>query len=500
MIKKSAFIFIISLTLGCAESSFVEDSSTGVHHSPTNLRYAEIINAREQSFIKSSVPTVESGGEVCFFEILNVRNDNNTILDDTYMDFATIANPIPDTIIIDVADENIAHVGDSTVIIPTYNRSNAGQITIASGHNFTIGDYYFTIKVQSVKDEDTLTTIFIDNFHLNIMSLLPSYLLYIPTKQNLVENDQAATTAPTIDGTQDCSFAFTNKRYSDTLDINTKTGAITLSSNYSLSGIDTFQVNIDVISNTSQERITFNKAITIYASENPIIIPKKEFVFFYPTLESESSVYGAQRFIVDDGGLSDISKIFKPVNTCGGYHNGKPKVDLCTIITEERPQNIKGLEVYPFKSNNPKAYYPSKAWIVMNSYNLKLLSLSYENFLATFYMYQAGSGTTDNSAGFDVYVSSNYDDDFKTANWELVSDEVTHRLYDNGVFGEEHSGMPGYRTVQEEWVKCQLDLTPFQDWENLTLGIYYSTSHSVPIYPGTGRFTISDITYRATER
>ena len=135
----SIFIFFL-VTISCDTTSFVE-SDTSVQK-PYNLKYIDVLNAREGRSISTIAPTIDTGGLIPVYELVSIEKADGTVLDESYLKFVSIGQTI--TKVQNVTDVNGDVVGTRT----TYDASLNGRINIADGNNFTFGDYYFTIKLH----------------------------------------------------------------------------------------------------------------------------------------------------------------------------------------------------------------------------------------------------------------------------------------------------------------------------------------------------------------
>ncbi|AZQ64805.1 hypothetical protein EI427_21510 [Flammeovirga pectinis] len=271
-------------------TAFMESSEVPTDINITGLSYSEILNARAYSEITTDIPTVNSKGIPCEFEILSVRS-TDSLLDESYLEKVSIASARLDTmkVIVDMVDTDVEKVDKNgnvvvdeegnTVYIqdttfhytPIVNPNKAGQIFIEDGNMFSEGDYYFTLRLKPATDGDNSsnTKVFEDAFHLNVMPLLPISASYDPTQQNLVVGANSTTTAPVLKFVKPVPSY--DVRYQllgleDTLVIDENSGQISLHPDYKITINETFSPNIKIISNITEE------AVDIELDENDLLI------------------------------------------------------------------------------------------------------------------------------------------------------------------------------------------------------------------------------------
>ncbi|MBB6462286.1 hypothetical protein [Flammeovirga kamogawensis] len=278
-------------------TAFMESSEVPTDINITGLSYSEILNARAYSEITTDVPTVNSKGIPCEFEILSVRSADS-LLDDSYLEKVSIASARLDTakVVVDIVDTEVEKVDkDGNVVLddegnkvyvqdttfyytPVIDPNKAGQIYIEDGNMFSEGDYYFTLRLKPATDGDNSsnTKVFEDAFHLNVMPLLPTKVSYAPVQQNLVIGAGSETTAPSITFSKPVpsyDVRFELNGLQDTLMIDSLTGAISVDPKFTITKNEAFSPSIKVISNITEEDVDFqlnNEELLIVVSEEAI--------------------------------------------------------------------------------------------------------------------------------------------------------------------------------------------------------------------------------------
>ncbi|MGY5355939.1 hypothetical protein [Wenyingzhuangia sp. IMCC45467] len=509
--KKTFYLLLCCTNLllllnSCNKDAFMEDRTNSDYNAPSNLIYAEILNAREFSFIKTSTPIVNTNNLTPTFEILSGRTKDGTILDATYMKDVSIQNPNEITVNLSPTSYYVDEKGDSIKTYTALDTKNAGVITIADENKFDIGDYYFDIKVSTEIDGNTMSSTFTDAFHLSVGPLLVTNLLYSPIAQNIVVGTENTTTKPyLITGNSDVTFALTSQ--TDKLSINPQTGIISLLDGYSTVENDTIYPTVQVTSNISGEITSFqgDSFLMLVASNSPVSLPKKTNYFFYPTFESENKLYGYSKDIINQGDVAD-SKLWMPQNPS-------------PLAATERPDDItnnKSLFLNPTEGN----WSAHESDIIINSQDLTQYKLGY-NLSSVFYIYNQyveympdGSTPTD----LEIYYSTDYNGDNATANWVQINDQISCQI--NSLSATPFIGTPypgdqqlgagdpdgrkdTSKNADAKWVRCEFDLNPYKDVKNFTLKFkvksYYTGSAKDYGSARPGRYVISDVHFKATE-
>src|SRR5690606_7847799 len=120
------------------------------------------------------------------------RSDGSE-LDESYLQYVRVGKPWDVDVPISPDAGYVDEDGNPLTFFTSENTADNGIITIAAGHTFTAGDYYFDIKVTTQDGGKTYSTIFNKGFHLNVGPLLPTNLVYTPKNQNLVYGQDSKT-------------------------------------------------------------------------------------------------------------------------------------------------------------------------------------------------------------------------------------------------------------------------------------------------------------------
>ncbi|TLX78246.1 hypothetical protein E9993_00785 [Labilibacter sediminis] len=512
---KNSLLIILSMLLmvACKDESFMLNEDQDHHVKPYNLMYSDIINAREYSHIQSNMPTISSGGIPCFYEIVSARGENGP-LDESYMQYVSVENPKVDTMWINIPeDSQEAMNGDTVYAKVVIDPNGAGTISIANGNNFGIGDYSFTIKATSYKDGDSLQTVFDDVFNLNVAPLLPGpkALSYCPTTENLIIGTGKYTSEAVLgNGNPDVRYELAS--HQDKLVIDSETGAIGLADGYTVSESEEIQPAISVISNISEEGVTYLETITVIISNEPVIIEPARDCFFYPSMEATNVVFGYKRIVVDYAGIkkNQIWTQEAPSDAAAGERLDEAPSTLQSVATSTINQ---------WGSCNAH-----ESWVVMNSQNLTQYSYGYcWNLKAVFWIKNSSveylpDGTT--PADLEIYVSSDYDENvansFYNATWTQVNHDVICKIDgSNDTFmgtpypGDQEGVDPDGRkdpikNADDKWVKCEMDLDPYKSADKFSIAFRLKTYFTGVIKPKnnegcSGKFAISDVYYLAEE-
>lgn len=517
----AAFLFFLTL-LSCDNSSFIEDivkSST-----PTQLRYMDISGARENKAIVTNAPTVETGGVIPVFELVSIAKKDGTLLDDSYLQFVSIGQTTVKTV--NVIDVNGNVVGSGS----TYDASQNGVITIAEGNNFTVGDYYFTIKVTTDVKGVQSSTVFDKAFHLNVGPLLPSVLIYSPKNQNLIVGSNNKSTAPIVPNANP-EIKFELGTLSDKLVIDSATGVISLSPNYQYTANETLTPIVKVISKISNEVVPFTNVIAIIVSNTPVAVPIDSILFFYPTLKTTGSYpaggdgFGVQVDIPGNG--EDI---------WGEVDNTTPRA---FVAPPERPKTNTAQTILEVQTNRASATDPTSSWMVASTQDLTpfqygfKLSFTYY-YMPAFQIYMADGRTP---VDIEVYISTNYKGGdiqdatgkFLNGNWTKVNNAIrcnrsegvnTANLSTGAPWGPEFIGTPypgdqkgldpdGRKnpstTFYNKWVRCTYDIPVSQISKNYTVAFKVSSNFQGTLLNNTtvpgrgGSFYFTDLSFKASE-
>lgn len=496
LILLSCFVILL---WGCHEDTFVENTINTDIEAPKNLSYQEIKNAREFSFLKSSVPTIDSNGAIPIFEIISARKEDGTILDDTYMKDVSIETPTELTGYYVVEQDTIG-------TYETIDSRNNGLITIADENNFGIGDYYFSITATTNNGEKTLTTTFEDAFHISVGPELVTNLLYSPLAQNLVVGTNATTTQPfLITGNSDVTFALGSD--GDKLNIDSETGVISLKDSYSTVENDTILPLVEITSNISNEKTQFQgeSFLFLLASNTPVNLPKQTKYFFYPTLEANNKIFGYSVDVITPGAVTPPN-VWRQTGSSplANLEEGLPTIDGKKAIFTNGV--VGGIST------------PHESDVIINTQDLSQFNLGF-NLSAVFYTqnrfveYLADGRTP---TDLEIYISTDYTGDNLSATWIKVNDQVACQInsVDSTPFigtpypGDQKKADPDglkdpTRNADGRWVRCELDLNPYKEEKNFTLKFKYASYYEGEIRGATGRagrYLISDVHFKATEQ
>src|SRR5690606_6802647 len=226
-------------------------------------------------------PTVQTGGLTPKFELISITKEDGTLLDESYLQYVTIGKSslvdIPVDPDLGLVDEN----GNPLESVSGVNTAANGVIYIAAGNNFSVGDYYFNIKVTTTYEGKEYSTVFDKAFHLHIAPLLPTNLIYSPKNQNLVYGDPNDKTSAPIMPNANPEVYFELANYTNKLTIDRQTGVISLAPNYVYTERETLNPTIKVVSNISGEVVSFENKLTTIITDQPEEMPVETIYTFY---------------------------------------------------------------------------------------------------------------------------------------------------------------------------------------------------------------------------
>lgn len=485
----------------CQQESFDDNSALGDLQAPKSMSYPSITNAREYQAITSSLPFIDSNGRPVYYQIVSVKNKAG-ILDENYLNVVSITNPTE-------GSQNIPNYGGANGYDSKYiNTTNAGVINIAENNVYGPGDYYFTIKATVKEGGKELSTTFEDALHLNIGPELVSAILYCPVTINLIVGEGKATAAADIPfGNPDVRFELVSPK--DKLQVDATTGSFSLVPSYTVTAPEKLQPVVNVISNVSDEVVTFEEGfLTIWASNQPIEIDSPTTYFFYPSLAA----------VADDKGYSSVV-----IEQGDGVKNNKIARSLAAdeIASDARAAagvtDMYYLQTNPV-TNGPVTSVPHESWVVMDAQDLTPWSGCFKTTL-TFYLKNTlleylPDGRT--PSDMEIYISDSYSGNVTTTSWTQINDILTCEIDDNGdVFigtpypgdqtGPDPDGRKNpSRNAQGVWTKYELDLQPYLSQTSFTLAFKYATYFNGVLTPGTGEgrsanFQLSDVYFKAKE-
>lgn len=512
-----AIFTMVFLFSGCVEEAFDDAKSLQSPQAPTGLKYASVSNAREFSVLVSGAPTYNAYGAVPFFEIVAVKDESGNAIPQSVIDeYFMILNYSEETV--KVADE-FGYVNASGQLITEYtviNSTNIGRILIQTNNPLSLGTYFFDIKMTTTFGDQVFESTFENVFELYMGPALASGLLYVPGGQNLLTSVASAeTTVPYVFGANpDYRFELADNTDKFTIDANT--GVISLKSGYTASAEpEIVSPAINIISNITDEVVSFSDVVEIYISENPVNIPKLTISLFYPTLEAENIQYGYRVHIVEEG-------------------------DAAVTWNNLAAQNISGVE-RPAENANQKrleinlvrpsagAQVPHESWAIMNSQDLSSFQFGYDVEAVFYTKNRFVEYLTDGTSPsfIEAYVSTDYLGDFNSATWTNVTDALVSNIESGAGFeeGTEFMGLPypgdqnlrglpnpdnlkdPAKNADDKWVKSMLDLGDYIGMTNVTLALrVYTTFDGTIAYDSggpfdrSGRYLLSDVNITAYEQ
>ncbi|MFH6767503.1 hypothetical protein V8G56_02050 [Gaetbulibacter aquiaggeris] len=510
MIKQLRFFtFVLAITLiGCQEDSFVETNIV-VPQAPTGLKYASVVSAREFGVVITAPPTYNSYGAIPVFEIVAVRDSNGTVLNQSDVDaYFSILNATEETVNIEEEDGTI-------IQYKVLNTDDIGRIRIDNNNPLAEGKYYFDIKMISNFDNQFLESTFANVFELYLGPALASGLLYIPGGQNLLTSGNNKTTEPIVFGANpDYRFVLADNQ--DKFSIDSSTGVITLNSGYSpLTEPEIVSPTINIISNISEEVVSFSNVVSIYISNNPVVIPKQTIQLFYPTFEFENTTYGFR--------IHDV------VNTTGLFWQRLAPAPGA-LVGDDRPAenvNQKRLEVNIVRPSGGNQV-PHESWAIMNSVDLTAYQFGFDvetEFFSNnqFVEYLSTDGSS--PSFMKAYISTDYLGDFNSATWTEITDQLESNIESGGVFieGNEFMGYPypgdqnlrdfpnpdglkdPAKNADNKWIRSTFNMADYVGMSNVTVAFRVHTTFEGSIsyvfpFDRSGRYLISDFNITAYEQ
>lgn len=430
---KQAYLLVLCIglmMLGCERNSPSPDELISqTPQAPAGLSYASVVNAREFSGFFTGPPTYNSFGAVPQFEIVALRDENgNAVSSEILTEFISILNP---------TDEIITTDQEYTVT----NSKDIGQIVFADGHPLGVGTYFFDIKMSTQFDDQLFEAVFENALELELGPQLASGLIYVPGGQNLLAGSSDQSTEPLVFGANP-DIRFELGDFTEKLTIDASTGQISVASGYTPSAEpEIVSPTINVISNISDEVVSFSDAITIYLSNDPVTVPKARVNVFYPTLEAENTEFGYRIHVVEEG---DPDMVWNSANPS-------------PLTAEDRPAenvNQKRISINLVKPS-VDAQVPHESWVILNSQDLSAYQFGFDveaEFFTKnrFVEYLSTDGTAPSLMRF--YVSTDYVGDAGSATWTDETDQLISNIEEGGVFeaGNDFDGFP-YPGDQKEY-------------------------------------------------
>lgn len=531
--KNKNLLLLLLLCINFAVISCKDDLKSGLSTSPTpsNLKYMSIADAREGASVMTAAPSVQTGNLTPTFELISIMKSDGTILDESYTQYVSIGNSSVITTNIDPDEGLLDEFGNPLSSIKSINTSQNGIINIANGHNFTVGDYYFNIRVTTEFEGKSYSTDFSKAFHLKISPLLPKNLIYSPKNQNLVHGDaNAKTTAPLLPNSNpDVSFELEN--HTDKLQIDKQTGVVSISPNYTYLKYDTLSPIIKVISNISGEVVSFENKLTTIITDKPEVMPIETIYFFYPTLKTSGSYpTGGEGFSVQVDQAGNGDDIWGEIDNSSGRFLETPS---------ERPATNTAQTVLETQTHNGSSVTtPTASWMVTTTQDLTPFQYGYKLSFNYYYMpaFQTYMADGRTPTDLEVYISMDYsggdiqdaDGNWVNGTWTKVNSSIKCQR-SLGTNGSNSSGAPwdtefigtpypgnqagddpdGRKkpgtTFYGKWVKCSYDIPTSQISSKFTVAFKvasYFDGELLNKAPAPGRggsYFLSDFNYKAVE-
>ncbi|MFB9057822.1 hypothetical protein ACFFU9_13830 [Mariniflexile ostreae] len=508
---KKLLLFINAFAIiffGCAEDTFSDGVIPNSPKAPEGLKYASVVNAREFGVLISAPPTYSSFGAIPFFEIVAVRDENGTALEQSLVDqYFSILNATEGIVTVPVENEPNQQ-------FPSIDTDNIGQIQIENDNPFVLGSYFFDIRMTTIFDGKAFQSTFQNVFELNMGPELAAGLIYIPGGQNLLTSGGSSTTTEPLVFGANPDFRYELADNQDKFSIDASTGAITLNSGYSPSAEpEIVSPTINIISNVTEEVVSFTDAISIYISNSPVNIPKLSVQVFYPTFEFENTSYGYKIHTVLEG---DSGVFWGRVGADG-------------LVGENRPTenaNQKRLVVNLVQPSGG-AQAAHESWAIMNSQDLSAYELGFdvkaEFYTKNRFVEYKNDGTS--PSFLKTYVSVDYMGDFDKATWTEVTNQLISNIESNGAFvdGNEFNGFPypgdqqlnglinpdgqkdSSKNSDNLYTKSILNLADYAGMTNVTIAFRVKTNFVAPLaYTGgfgrSGQWWLSDFNIVANEQ
>jgi hypothetical protein len=525
----AAFLFFLTI-ISCDTNSFTENESMA--QKPTDLKYMDIMGAREGKGITTTAPSVDTGRLIPVFEIVNITKTDGTVLDASYLKFVSIGQskeivrPIDPALIVNDAN------GNPITTVTSYDTSKNGIISIADGNNFTYGDYFFTIKVSTKSKDIEYSTVFDKAFKLNVGPLLPSILIYSPKNQNLVFGTAATKTNKPIVPNSNPEIKFELGSNTDKLVIDAATGVVSLAPTYVYVAQESISPTVNVVSKISGEVVRFTNMLTLIISNTPVAVPLESIYFFYPTLKTLGSY--------PTGGDGYQVQVDIPGNGEDIWGQIDNSAANALSLPPERPTKNAGQQtVIENQMFTGSTSTPTSSWMVTTTQDLTPFQFGYKLSFNYYYMpaYQTYMADGRTPADMEVFISTNYTGGdiqdatgkFINGTWTKVNSSVKCQRSENvdgtgksfgAPYGTEFIGTPypgdqrgadpdGRKkpgvTFYNRWVKCTYDIPVSQISKNYTVAFKATTYFEGSLLNNTtkpgrsGTFFVSDFNYKATE-
>ncbi len=525
MKNKTRLLFLLCCWV-IVSFSCKEDLRTNPPGAPYDLRYVNVGNAREGGQIVTAPPTVQTGGLTPKFELIGISRSDGSSLDDSFLQYVRIGQSHVVDIPISPDAGYVDGDGNPLTFFASENTASNGIITVAAGHTFSAGDYFFDIKVTTQDGDIKYETIFEKAFHLNVGPLLPTNLVYTPKNQNLVYGQTDSKTSVPLMPSANPDVTFELATEGDKLVIDGKTGEISLAPDYIYSEYDTLTPIVKIISNISGEETLFRNRITTIITDKPETMPLETIYIFYPTLRTAGSYpTGGDGFTVQVIRRGNGEDIWGEVDNSTGRTFVRPP---------ERPQENTTqtvLETQTYNASN--ATTPTTSWMVTTTQDLTPYRYGYKLSFNYYYMphfqtYMANGGSP---TDLEVYISTDYtggaiqdaNGNWLNGTWTQVNDvmrcrkgNATGSSWGNEFIGTPYPGnqsgddpdgkkRPDLGTFYGMWVKCSYDIAPEQITNNVTVAFKIASYFEGELLNNTtvpgrgGIYFFSDFNYKAVE-
>lgn len=517
----SIFVMLLSQSCEQDEPSFGEDLQVAVL--PTELSYPEILNVREFSYIESAVPFMNTNGHPVTFELVSIKKGEE-ILDASFLSSVNVLNySIKESEIEDSSDP------DNSWIVYTNDLSEMGKVIIEEGNPFSNGEYFFTFKISAQINGVIESNVFEDALRLMIGPDLADGIAYCPFNMNFVSGENTSSNPVELfGGNADVRYELGSE--SDKLSIDAVTGAISLNSSYSITATEVLKPIINVVSNITDEVVSFEESFTATISTTPVALDKENDYFFFPTLRTTAKKNvglggdGYSRVFIEHKGVqagdaeetSDwyiTNALWKSHKKATTFLPPVPTPDAVAVRTDAGVSGTTKLQM-PFWT----IVNPSDTWIVMDPQNLALFEGCFDSkavfwynlFLNNVACYELDGSTP---IGLEVYITTNYTGDTTSTEWTQVNDMLECEIDDNGTIftgtpypgdqtGLDPDGLKDpTKNANNLWVRGELNLEDYKTETSFTIAFrvktYFDTAPNCPV---NGSASISNIHFVASEK
>ncbi len=490
---------------------------------PSDLRYIAITNAREGEGVSTAAPTVQTGGLVPEFEIVSVRKGDGALLEGVQLGYFSVGTSSTVNISVDPPEDIVDENGNRITSVEALNLGKNGVISVASGHDLSPDDYYFTIRVKTSVGDISYSTVFEDAFHLRINPLLPGLIVYAPKNQNLVYGETGGKThAPIVpNGNPAIHFALGN--HTDKLAIDSETGEISLASRYVYTERETLQPIIHVVSDINGEVAIFENVVTVVITDTPETMPIESIYFFYPTLNTTTAnPLGGDGYTVQTLDKGNSQQIWG-VATANSTYNAKlfkkpddrPETNTAQTILETITAGTSG-------STNGITKGPFNTWMVTTTQDLTPFQYGYDLSFSFYYLLTYWQAMSDGTIpiDFEVYISTDYtggdlqdaQGNWLNGTWTKVNAAIRSSQSTSltgETWGSETVGLTTGQVTNTHWLRCTYDISPEQISPHFTVAfrltsLFEGALSNNGTTAGTeqgrgGRHYLTDFHYKAEE-